>query len=236
MGKGKLYLLPTAISEDNLSQQIPQGHLDILMNIDEFAVENLRTARRYLRSIGYQNDFDKIVFHLFDKNALSSDIESITASILSGKNIALVSEAGLPCIADPGSLLVAKAHEKKISVVPLSGPSSIFLALMASGFNGQSFSFHGYLPIDKGELMKKLKKIEEEAYRSGYTQIFMETPYRNEQLLEFLITNCKESTQLAIACDLLSKNQKMQMMPIHKWKKSNKIAIHKKPCIFCLSR
>ena len=236
MKNGILYLIPSVITEDNIEDQIPSGHLNYINQIDEFAVENLRTARRHLRSIGFTKDFDEMVFHVVDKRTDDTTIENIIASLIQGKNIGLLSEAGLPCIADPGAKLVFNAHEKDISVFPLSGPSSIFLALMSSGFNGQSFTFHGYLPIDKNQLTQKIKKIEEESYKNGYSQLFMETPYRNMQLLDSLLKTCKSTTYLSIAANILSTNQYLKTKSIEEWKKSPLPELHKKPCVFILSK
>lgn len=236
MKNGILYLIPSVITENNIEDQIPSGHLNYINQIDEFAVENLRTARRYLRSIGFTKDFNKMVFHVVDKRTDDTTIEKIIASLIQGKNIGILSEAGLPCVADPGAKLVFKAHKKDISVFPLSGPSSIFLALMTSGFNGQNFTFHGYLPIDKNQLTQKIKKLEDESYKNGYSQIFMETPYRNMQLLDFLIKNCKTSTYLSIAANILSTNQYLKTKSIEQWKKSPLPKLHKTPCVFILSK
>jgi len=236
MKKGIIYLIPSVIAEDNIEDQIPLGQLNYINQVDEFAVENLRTARRYLRSIEFKKNFDEITFHVVDKRTDDTTIDKIITSLIQGKNIGLLSEAGLPCVADPGSKLVFKAHEKNISIFPLSGPSSIFLALMSSGFNGQNFSFHGYLPIDKKQLMQKIKNIEDDAYRNGYSQIFMETPYRNMQLLDFLIKNCKTSTYLSIATNILGTNQYIKTKNIAEWEKSTLPELHKKPSVFILSR
>ncbi len=236
MKNGILYLIPSVITEDNIEDQIPSGHLNYINQIDEFAVENLRTARRYLRSIGFTKDFDKMVFHVVDKRTDDTTMEKIITSLIQGKNIGLLSEAGLPCVADPGSKLVFNAHEKDISVFPLSGPSSIFLALMTSGFNGQSFCFHGYLPIDKNQLTQKIKKIEEDSYKNGYSQLFMETPYRNMQLLDSLLKTCKSTTYLSIAANILSTNQYLKTKSIEQWKKSKLPALHKNPAVFIISR
>ena len=236
MKNGILYLIPSVITEDNIEDQIPSGHLNYINQIDEFAVENLRTARRYLRSIGFTKDFDEMVFHVVDKRTDDTTMEKIITSLIQGKNIGLLSEAGLPCVADPGAKLVFNAHEKDISVFPLSGPSSIFLALMTSGFNGQSFTFHGYLPIDKNQLTQKIKKIEEESYKNGYSQLFMETPYRNMQMLDSLLKTCKSTTYLSIAANILSTNQYLKTKSIEQWKKSKLPELHKKPCVFILSK
>jgi 16S rRNA (cytidine1402-2'-O)-methyltransferase len=235
MKNGILYLIPSVITEDNIKDQIPSGHLNYINQIDEFAVENLRTARRYLRSIGFTKDFDEMAFHVVDKRTDDTTIEQIIGSLIQGKNIGLLSEAGLPCVADPGARLVFKAHEKDISVFPLSGPSSIFLALMTSGFNGQNFSFHGYLPIDKNQLTQKIKKIEDESYKNGYSQLFMETPYRNMQLIDSLLKICKSSTYLSIAANVLAENQYLKTKSIEQWRMSPLPELHKKPCVFILS-
>ena len=187
MNKGKLYLIPTIIGEGTEQDTLPSTTLNIIKKINIFIVENIRTARRHIRKIDKQKNIDNITFYSYGKHDFLALDNDFLPHILSGKNVGLLSEAGLPCIADPGSKIVAYAHDFQIDVVPLTGPSSIFLALMSSGLNGQNFSFNGYLPINKIERIKTIKKLEKLARKTGQTQIFMETPYRNNQLIQILL-------------------------------------------------
>jgi 16S rRNA (cytidine1402-2'-O)-methyltransferase len=194
--------------------------------------ENERTARRFLKSICKQiviDDYEWFTIHKTETEQLAT----FKQKILEEKNIAIISEAGCPGIADPGQILVRVAQQLNVVVKPLVGPNSILLALMGSGMNGQQFQFVGYLPIDTLPRVLKIKELEEESGKKKCTQIFIETPYRNNQLLEILLKTCKPSTQLCIACDLTSKNEYIKTRSIEEWKK-DKIDLHKKPVIFCL--
>jgi 16S rRNA (cytidine1402-2'-O)-methyltransferase len=176
--KGKLYLIPSSLGNSKLNSIIPEYNSKIINRLDEFIVENIRTARRFLKKTGFKKSFDNITFYILDKHSDQTEILSYLNSIDKGKDIGLLSEAGTPCIADPGAEIVRMAHQKNIRVIPLVGPSSIFLALMASGFNGQNFVFHGYLPVKKYLKINKIKTLEKDAQQKNQTQIFIETPYR----------------------------------------------------------
>jgi len=231
MQHGKLFLIPSFLGEDN-SSIIPQQVKDVVESLTEFIVEDARTARRYLRAIGYRKIFDtEVLIRELDKHAAQQNCNSLFENILTGKNCGLISEAGNPCIADPGSELVAFAHKKSIEVIPLVGPSSILLALIASGFNGQNFSFTGYLPIQNPERSKKIKHLE--SLSKNATQIFMETPFRNQKLLEEILKTCSDETKLCIACDLTLPIQFIKTQLIKDWKK-NVPDINKRYCIFLL--
>lgn len=233
--KGTLYLIPASLGGDNLDLQIPSGNNTVINKLDEFIVENERTARRFLRKSGFKGDFDLVTFKILDEHTPVNTIPELLVSVDSGKSIGLLSEAGYPCIADPGNNLVLCAHQKEIKVVPLVGPSSILMALVSSGFNGQSFVFHGYLPREKGPLVKSLKKIESDAIRNNQTQIFMETPYRNNSLLNEILTTCAEETLLCIASNITCDDEFIKTMNIRAWKK-NMPDLHKKPGIFLIFR
>lgn len=233
MKKGNLYLIPSDIGNDKLTDVLPQKVFDVILKTEVFIVENLRTARRFLRKAGFRQDFEKISFHLLDKHTKPEEYQSFLASCLQGKNTGLLSEAGTPCIADPGSAIVNLAHRQNIRVIPLVGPSSILLALMASGFNGQHFCFHGYLPIKKHERESKLRDLEKAAFSLNQTQIFIETPYRNMQMFASIIKTCNNKTQLCIATNISAEHEVIKKMPVSEWKKA-KVDLHKKPTVYLI--
>lgn len=230
---GKLILIPVSLGSGFVDKEIPAGNSREINQLDEFIVENLRTARRSLRAMGYAKDFDSVKFHILDKQTRTEEIPGFLKNAINGNNIGLLSEAGSPCIADPGQQVVKHAHSNNITVVPLVGPSSILLALIASGFNGQSFVFHGYLPIEKNQRIRKIREIELDAIRNDRTQIFMETPYRNNALLDDIIKNSGADTQLCIACDLTTEEEFIRTLSIESWKK-NLPDLNKRPAIFLI--
>ena len=232
--KGKLYLIPTILSDDSQEAVLPSIISNHIKKINVFIVENLRTARRHIKKIVCEKDIDNTIFYSYGKHDTLSLEEDFLPHILNGENIGLLSEAGLPCIADPGSKIVEYAHDFQIEVVPLVGPSSILLALMASGMNGQNFAFTGYLPIDKKERISTIKQLELLAKKTGQTQIFMETPYRNHQLLDALKAQCNNKTRLCIAANITSTNEFIQTKTIEEWRQI-KVDIHKQPAIFLIS-
>lgn len=234
MNKSKLFLIPVPISEN--SSFISDEVKSILPEISFFVVESLKSARRSLRLLGYKKDFNtEVTFFEWDKHSENQSLKEVEDWMLDGKNIGVLSDAGLPCIADPGNKVVALAHKIGCEVVPLSGPSSILLALIASGFNGQSFAFSGYLPIDKGQRIARIKHLESLA-ASGQTQIFMETPYRNESLWLDLMSNLNENTLLSVAADILGEKQYIKSKSIKDWKKNKEFSFHKVPAVFCIYR
>ncbi|EKB48305.1 SAM-dependent methyltransferase [Cecembia lonarensis] len=234
MKKGKLYLIPTVLAEDTADKVISEEIREIIRHTNYYLVENVRTARRYISSLKLGVNIEGLHFEVLDKKTRRSELEGIMQPIFEGKNIGIMSEAGCPGIADPGSLAVAYAHEKNIQVVPLSGPSSMFLALMGSGFNGQSFAFHGYLPIDKKERIQAIKTLEVEAIKHKRTQIFMETPFRNNHLLKDLLETLHPDTLLCIAKNLTGSEEMIKSKTVRDWKK-NPIDLHKTPTVFVLS-
>src|ERR1043165_1815323 len=231
MQTGKLYLSPSFLGEDNpaiITDQVKE----VVTGLNEFIVENARTARRYLRAIGYKKNFDtEVTLYELDKHSIKHNTNLFFKNVLRGTNLGVISEAGNPCIADPGNEMVAFAHQHNIEVVPLVGPSSILLALIASGFNGQQFCFHGYLPIQANERTAKIKKLEVARLRGA--QLFMETPFRNQKLFEELLRTCHHETRLCIACDLTLSTQYIRTKTIGEWKKE-KVDINKRYCIFVL--
>lgn len=234
MKKGVLYLIPTALGANEVKSVWPSSHHEIVNKIDTFIAENLRSARRFLKQTGYTTPFEEVTFHLLNKHTDTQESMSFLNATLTGKDVGLLSEAGCPCIADPGQIIVSRAHEIGISVRPLTGPSSIILALMASGMNGQSFCFHGYLPIQTGLRVKKLKELEDAAKRNGDTQIFMETPFRNNQLMNDLLKHCRPDTRLCIAANLTLTNEYIRTLTIDQWRKTKLVNLHKQPTIFLL--
>jgi 16S rRNA (cytidine1402-2'-O)-methyltransferase len=233
MTKGCLYLIPTTLGETPVAEVIPLKVLELINEIDEYIVEDLKHARRYLKKAGLQKPIDSLTFHLMDKHSDAAKYEAYLKNIELGRSIGIISEAGCPGIADPGAEVVAIAHRKNIKVVPLSGPSSVLLALMASGFNGQNFAFNGYLPIDKVERIKKIKFLESLVYKVNQTQLFIETPFRNQQLLTDLVQQCAVDTRLCIAADLTLPTEFIRTLKIKEWK-AVLPELHKRPCIFLL--
>ena len=232
---GKLFLIPTPLA-DGTSQQILSPQIkDIITNIEYFFVENLRTSRRLISELKLGKKIENLHFYLLDKDTPEAEAEVYLRILENGNDVAVMSEAGCPGIADPGSIAVRLAHKKGLKVVPLAGPSSIFMALMASGFNGQNFCFLGYLPIDKIERAKAIKHLEKEASSKNQTQIFMETPFRNNQMMQELLLNCQGETLICIACDITSPEEFIKTQSVDKWRKSVP-DLHKKPVIFCLYR
>lgn len=227
-----LYLIPTTLGGN--TNTIPNYVQAICADLDSFIVENLRSARRYLRSIGFKKDFDTEVqfYELSKKN--KDELEPLYHFLLENNKVGLLSEAGNPCIADPGATAVELAHQLSIQVKPLVGPSSILMALIASGFNGQQFTFNGYLPISQPERNKALKNLENQSRKTAYTQIFMETPYRNEKMFESILKNCNKNTKLCVALDISLDTEWIQTHRIENWQK-NKPNLHKRPAIFLLS-
>ena len=229
--KGKLFLIPTTIAENTNQVVIPQQVLLALKDIQFFLAENTRTARRYLSSLKIYHSIESLTFQVLDKETKEIEIGALMAPVFNGDNIGVLSESGCPGIADPGSMAVRFAHQNGISVVPLVGPSSIVLALMASGLNGQSFAFHGYLPVDVKEASKAIKEFERESSVKHQTQLFIETPYRNNQVLDHLLNSLKPTSIVSIALDLTGQNQFIQTKAVQDWK-LNKPSLPKEPAIF----
>jgi len=226
-----IYLIPSFLS-DNAIETIPEYVIAAVKNCQVIFAENERTARRFLKAMDREIVIDNFEWHTIHKVEQEA-VEIFKQKIKEGKNIAIISEAGCPGIADPGQVLVHEAQKMNTEIKPLVGPSSILLALMASGFNGQHFSFHGYLPIDNLERIKKLKQLEEESSRKKCTQIFIETPYRNNKMMETILEHCHPETHLCIASEITSPNEFIKTKKIKEWKNGN-LDLHKKPVIFLL--
>jgi len=231
--KGNLYLIPTVLAPDSIENSINHKIKRIVKDTNIFMVENVRSARRFISSLRLDKVIDEITFIQLDKNSSLEDIYEQMIPLDHGTNIGILSESGCPGIADPGSMAVGLAHEKGICVIPLVGPSSILLSLMASGFNGQQFTFHGYLPIEKSSRKNAIRNLEKELVRTGYTQIFIETPYRNDKLLAELTSTLNPKTRVCVAADLTSKNEYIKTQPVEKWRRE-KVHIGKVPAIFLM--
>ena len=234
MQKGKLFLIPVPLSEGAEQLSYTLVHQDVINKIDEYVVENEKTARKFLKAAGLAIPQSQLVIHDYGKHIREKmNYNEVFANVLKGKDLGLMSEAGCPAVADPGSDIVMEAHKRGIQVVPMVGPSSILLALMGSGFNGQKFTFHGYLPIDKADRSKKIKDLENQSLREKMTQIFIETPFRNNQMLAELLRVGKPSTKLCIAANLTSSDEVILTKSIAQWKNTT-IDLHKIPAIFLL--
>ena len=231
---GVLYLLPNTLGNPDLSRCIPTAIPELAKEVKIYIVENLRSARRYLKSLDRSIDIDELTFYELNEHTAEEEIPGFLEDVLRGSDAAILSEAGLPGVADPGALLVAVAHEKGIRVVPMTGPSSILLSLMASGLNGQEFTFHGYLPVKNPERIKKIRDLDQLVKRSKVTQIFIEAPYRNDGLLSDIISACDNSTRLCIAADITMDTEYIRTKAIATWKKEEKTSLHKRPVIFLL--
>jgi 16S rRNA (cytidine1402-2'-O)-methyltransferase len=231
MRTGTLFLIPVPLGDKAGGNQIPDQNVALINTLSEFIVEDLRTARRHLKLMGMKSPIESLAFHEIGKHSDPSVYITYLQNCLEGKNIGLLSDAGCPGIADPGAEIVRLAHARNIRVAPLVGPSSILLALMASGSNGQQFCFHGYLPINRPDRVRKIKELEQQTRKTGHTQLFIETPFRNNHLLEDLLKECHDDTLLCIACDLTQSTELIFTKPIRDWKK--KIPdLHKRPAVF----
>lgn len=234
MPKGTLYLVPVPLADNAAQQSFTPYLIQTINGIDEYIVENEKTARKFLKEAGITIPQSQLIIHDYGKHKREGGLGEFFKGLEAGKTVGLMSEAGCPGVADPGADIVAEAHKRGIKVVPLVGPSSILLALMASGFNGQSFAFHGYLPIDKGERSRRIKELESQSVRFKQTQLFIETPFRNMPMLEEILRSCSPKTKLCIACDLTADTELVKTQTIADWKKQLP-DLHKRPTIFLLS-
>jgi 16S rRNA (cytidine1402-2'-O)-methyltransferase len=233
MANGTLFLIPVPLADEAAAKSFTPYLVDTINSIKEYIVENEKTARRFLKEAGLKTPQSELVIHDYGKHNRDAGLKEFFKGLTAGNNVGLMSEAGCPGIADPGADIVAEAHRKGIKVVPLVGPSSILLALMASGFNGQSFIFHGYLPIDKIERSKRIKELEGLAEKNKQTQIFIETPFRNDSMLQDVLKSCKPNTRLCIACDITAPTEFIKTMSITDWQKALP-DLRKRPAIFLL--
>jgi len=230
---GKLHLIPTLLGETSPETVVPQHVLEQGRDLIHFIAENEKTARRYLKKSGTRIALNDLKFYELNKRTKVHDIPELIAPLTNGVDMGLISEAGLAGIADPGAKVISLCHKKGIRVIPHTGASSIILALIGSGFNGQQFTFHGYLPIETNERRKAIKRLEDNHRQTGYTQIFMETPFRNEKLFDELVNICHTSTKLCIAREITTENEFVKTLTMKEWK-SRKPALHKRPCVFAI--
>ena len=231
---GTLYLIPVTLGNDNISQVLPPDVVKVAQNLDSFVVESEKSARHFLSTIKTTKPVRELTLNLLNEHTLDKDVSAMLAPLLAGKDVGLMSDAGCPGIADPGAKLVELAHQKGIRVVPLVGPSSIILSLMASGLNGQQFAFLGYLPVDKQARNLKLKEIEKRAQTHNETQIFIETPYRNQHMLEAILSTCNANTRLCIASQVSLPDEMIVTKTINGWKQDALPDLHKKLTVFLL--
>ncbi|MCB9082635.1 MAG: SAM-dependent methyltransferase [Lewinellaceae bacterium] len=231
--KGKLYLIPAPLGEGG-TPVIPAYVIQVLHQLDYFIAERAKTARAFIKTTDPVKPFDALHFSELNKHTNPADIAAMLNPTDEGHDIGLLSEAGCPGIADPGAAVVQIAHERKLTVVPLVGPSSILLALMASGLNGQQFCFHGYLPPQKNELSRALRQLEQESARTNRTQLFIETPYRNNSLVEQALQTLQPTTSFCLAVDLTLPTEYVRTLTIADWQRTKVPDLHKRPAIFLL--
>lgn len=235
MHKPSLYLIPVTLGDTPVDSVLPAANADIVSRLKYFVVENVRSARRFLKKCNPGTDIDSLTFFELNTHTRKEEISGFLQPMDDGHDMGVISEAGCPAIADPGADVAAMAQRKGFRVVPLVGPSSILMALMASGFNGQSFAFHGYLPIEQPERIRKIKQLELRAYDENQSQIFIETPYRNQKLAEDILQHCRGVSQLCLAMNITCADEYIVARSVQAWK--NKLPeMHKKPCVFILYR
>ena len=231
--KGKLYLIPSPLGDNDPAEVIPAPTLALLQGIRRYVVEEVRTARRYLSRAGLKGHISELEFHELNEHTTPGEVEALASLFDDGQDVGLISEAGLPAVADPGAALVALCHRRGITVVPQVGPSSLMLALMASGLNGQSFAFCGYLPAKTEERRNAVKAIEKASQAHKQTQIVIETPYRNDSFFAELLQTCRPSTRICVAADITLPDAFIRTRTVSEWKKENLI-IGKRPCVFLI--
>lgn len=234
MSLGTLYLIPVTLGDDAIGKALPPDVVSIAQKIDTFIVENEKTARRFLGAIKTHKPVRELTMLTLNEHTTDKELPALLAPLLEGRDVGLMSEAGCPGIADPGAQLAAQAHRKGIRVAPLVGPSSILLGLMASGLDGQRFTFLGYLPSEKAARVQTLREIEQVSRKKRETQIFIETPYRNQHLLEDMLANCNGDTRLCVACNISLESELIVTKRIADWKNAPLPDLHKKPTVFLL--
>lgn len=229
-----LYLLPVTLGDTAIDKVLPAYNAGIIREIKHFIVEDVRSARRFLKKVDREIDIDTLSFYPLNKHTSPEDISGYLNPLAEGHSMGVISEAGCPAVADPGADVVAIAQRRNLKVVPLVGPSSIILSVMASGFNGQSFAFHGYLPIEPNERSKRLKELEGRIYSEHQTQLFIETPYRNHKMLDDILKACRPQTKLCIAANITCEGEYIKTRTVKEWKGTTLPDLSKIPCIFLL--
>lgn len=228
-----LYLLPVTLGETTIEKVLPTYNKEIILGIKHFIVEDIRSARRFLKKVERNINIDELTFYPLNKHTSPEDISGYLKPLMEGHPMGVISEAGCPAVADPGADVVAIAQRKNLKVVPLVGPSSIILSVMGSGFNGQSFAFHGYLPIESNERIKRIKALEQRVYSENQTQLFIETPYRNLKMMEDILKNCRPQTKLCVAANITCEGEFIKTKTVKEWQ--GKLPdINKIPCIFLI--
>jgi len=235
MKPGALYLIPSPLAECNFEKIFPAFNSKIIQEIDFFIVEDMRTGRRFIKKLGMLKPMESLHISMLNEHTKGAEIETLLQPLLEGKSMGLLSDAGTPCIADPGSIVVFRAQQLGVEVIPLIGPNSIVLALMASGLNGQSFAFHGYLPREQVAREQHLRLLDALLRKNNQTQIFMETTYRNNHMFKSILTVCDPATLLCLGINLTSENQIIKTMTVKKWK-TQIIDLHKQPTLFLLGK
>lgn len=228
-----LYLLPVTLGDTPVEQVLPAYNKEIILGIKHFIVEDVRSARRFLKKVEASINIDELTFYLLNKHTSPDDLSGYLKPLQEGHSMGVISEAGCPAVADPGADVVAMAQRKNLKVVPLVGPSSIILSVMGSGFNGQSFAFHGYLPIEAADRIKRLKELEGRIYSENQTQLFIETPYRNNKMMEDIVKTCRPQTKLCIAANITCEGEYIHTKTIREWK-GHLPDLTKVPCIFLI--
>jgi 16S rRNA (cytidine1402-2'-O)-methyltransferase len=231
--QASLFLIPVTLEDTSLRKVLPEYNRDIVLQIKHFIVEDVRSARRFLKKTEPSVEIDGLRFYVLNKHTSPSDVGGYLEPLDRGEHVGVISEAGCPAIADPGADVVAIAQRKHYPVIPLVGPSSVLLSLMASGFNGQNFAFNGYLPVDAQERALAIKKLESRVYAENQTQLFIETPYRNNKLVEDLLRICRPSTLLCIASNLTSGDESIRTLPVKAWE-GRVPDLGRKPSIFLI--
>lgn len=231
-----LYLIPVTLGETEISQVLPAYNHDVIVGIKHFIVENIRSARRFLKKVEKSIDIDTLTFYELNRHTDHKFIGEYLDPLKKGEPVGIISEAGCPAIADPGADVVAMAQSRGYKVVPLVGPSSIIMSVMGSGFNGQSFAFNGYLPVEVPQRIKALKKLEQKVQNENQTQLFIETPYRNAKMFETIINNLRPNTKLCVAAGITCENEFIKTLTIEKWKKQKMPDIEKVPAIFLIGK
>lgn len=234
MSHGTLYLIPVPLGDDVITKALPPDVVGIAQKLDTFVVENEKTARRFLGAIKTLKPVRELTLLTLNEHTTDKELPALLSPLLEGRDVGLMSEAGCPGVADPGAQLAALAHRRGIRVAPLVGPSSILLALMASGLDGQRFTFLGYIPSEKAARVQKLREIEQASRKNRETQIFIETPYRNQHLLEDILATCHPETRLCVACNVSLETEKILSKRVADWKKSPLPDLHKQPTVFLL--
>ena len=228
-----LYLIPVTLGDTSIEKVLPSYNKEIILGIKYFIVEDVRSARRFLKKVERSINIDELSFYTLNKHTSAEEISGYLKPLLGGESMGVISEAGCPAVADPGADVVAIAQRKNLKVVPLVGPSSIILSVMGSGFNGQSFAFHGYLPIDPSERIKRIKVLEQRIYSENQTQLFIETPYRNNKMMEDIVKNCRPQTKLCIAANITCEDEYIKTKTVKEWQ--GKLPdLSKIPCIFLI--